>query len=218
MYYYFVWVRSNRYHGAEALTYASSQRLKAGQIIQVELQRKLVLAVISGLTTEPRFKTKEITRVFDLPLLPAHLLRLSNWLQEYYPAPLGIQAQQLLPVSFSEKQLDKPALTDFTKPDLKKLPPLTKEQKAALAGMADQDTYLLHGATGSGKTRLYIELAAQAVAVEHVAAEVFLLGKLDEALGETGADAGAGQEGISCHDLGCRLCVERRLQLRSPGK
>jgi len=163
MYFYLVWVRSSRYHGAEALTYAYPKKLKAGQIIQVELQRELVLGVVSAVTAEPRFKTKEITRVFDLPVLPAHLMRLSNWLKEYYPAPLGNLAQQLLPSNFSEKQLAKPSLSDLPKPDLKQLPSLTKEQKLALKAMQDQDTYLLHGATGSGKTRLYIELAAKAI-------------------------------------------------------
>lgn len=163
MYFYLVWVRSSRYHGAEALTYAYPKKLKAGQIIQVELQHELVLGVVSAVTTEPRFKTKEITRVFDLPILPAHLLRLSNWLKEYYPAPLGNLAQQLLPSNFSEKQLVKSVIVDLPKPDLKKLPPLTKEQRTALKAMQDQDTYLLHGATGSGKTRIYIELAAKAI-------------------------------------------------------
>ncbi len=163
MYFYLVWVRSNRYHGTEALTYAHPKKLKAGQIIEVELQRQQVVGVISAVTTEPRFKTKEISRVFDLPILPNHLLRLSNWLKEYYPAPLGILAQQLLPASFSEKQLANTSLHDLSKPSLKNLPPLTKEQKSALKAMQDQNTYLLHGATGSGKTRLYIELAFKAV-------------------------------------------------------
>ncbi len=164
MYYYFVWVRSSRYHGSTPLTYSSNKRLKAGQIIEVELQRQLVLAVISSTTTKPRFKTKGIDRIFDLPPIPSHLLRVSNWLQEYYPAPLGILAQQLLPASFSHKQLDASTVADLPKPILKQLPPLTKEQKNALKIMQDQDTYLLHGATGSGKTRIYIELAAKTIA------------------------------------------------------
>ena len=165
MYYYFVWVRSSRYHGKEALTYASEIKLSAGSIVQVELQKELVLAVVTGPTTEPRFKTKPVARVFDLPPLPSHLLRLSNWLQSYYPAPLGILAQQLLPVAFSEKQLAASAgIATPETPDLSQLPPLTDEQQAALASMAERDTYLLHGTTGSGKTRLYIELAARAAA------------------------------------------------------
>jgi primosomal protein N' (replication factor Y) len=164
MYYYFVWVRSSRYHGSEALTYASIKKLSAGRIVQVELQRELVLGVVTGPTAQPRFQTKEITRVYDLPPLPPHLLRLAGWIQQYYPAPLGIIAQQLLPASFSEKQLKKPSELKFSKPDLKSLPRLTKEQSAAMAAMKATDTYLLHGATGSGKTRIYIELAAQAIA------------------------------------------------------
>jgi primosomal protein N' (replication factor Y) len=164
MYYYLVWVRSSRYHGSEALTYSSAEKLSAGRIVQVELQRELVLGVVGSLTTEPRFKTKPITRVYDLPALPGHLLRLANWLQQYYPAPLGIVSQQLLPASFSDKQLEKESTSEFSKPDLSQLPPLTDEQAAALADMKATDSYILHGATGSGKTRVYIELAAKTIA------------------------------------------------------
>jgi primosomal protein N' (replication factor Y) len=164
MYYYFVWVRSSRYHGKEALTYVSSDKLLTGSIVQVELQRKVVMGVVTGPTTKPRFQTKAVTRVFDLPPLPSHLLKLAAWLKDYYPAPLGIVAQQLLPAGFAEKQLTTPDPVPFAEPDLSKLPPLTSEQKTALAAMTDHNTYLLHGATGSGKTRIYIELAARAIA------------------------------------------------------
>ncbi len=164
MYYYFIWVRSNRYHGSEPLTYAAEQRLSAGSIVEIELQKELVLGVVSGLTTEPRFKTKPVARVFDLPPLPTHLLRLMAWLQTYYPAPLGILAQQLLPVSFSAKQLVPSETGPIRQPDLGLLPALTGEQTAALEAMTKHDTYLLHGTTGSGKTRLYIELATRAFA------------------------------------------------------
>lgn len=164
MYYYFVWVRSSRYHGSEALTYASSEKLSVGQIVQVELQREPVLGVVSAVTSKPRFQTKEIVRVYDLPALPGHLLRLAGWLQQYYPAPLGIISQQLLPAGFSEKQLERSSVREFPAPNLSQLPPLTPEQVAALAAMKNTDSYVLHGATGSGKTRIYIELAAKTLA------------------------------------------------------
>jgi primosomal protein N' (replication factor Y) len=163
MNYYFVWVRSNRYHGSEPLTYASEQRLPTGSIVEVELQRRPVLGVVSGPTSQPRFQTKPVIRVFDLPPVPPHLLKLAAWLLAYYPAPLGILTQQLLPAAFSDKQLAVQPAKKFPAPDLSVLPPLTDEQQIALKAMSERDSYLLHGITGSGKTRLYIELAAQAV-------------------------------------------------------
>lgn len=163
MNYYDVWVRSARYHGGEPLTYASPQRLATGSVVEVELQHDNVLGVVSGPASRPRFKTKPIVKVLDLPSLPAHLIRLAGWLCDYYPAPLGVITQQLLPAGFSGKQLERPAPSRFSPPDLSSLPPLTAEQQAALKAMAGHDNYLLYGVTGSGKTRLYIELAARAV-------------------------------------------------------
>lgn len=164
MHYYNVWVRSNRYHGQDALTYSSSQDLVSGQVVKVELQKQLVLGFVSGPTSKPRFKIKEITEIIALPPLPGHLLKLAGWLQAYYPAPLGVISQQLLPANFTKPQLASPVPAESVPPDLSSLPPLTTEQQAALAAMTERDSYLLHGATGSGKTRIYIELAAQAVA------------------------------------------------------
>jgi primosomal protein N' (replication factor Y) len=163
MNYYFVWVRSNRYHGSEPLTYASSGRLPTGSVVQVELQKELVLGLVSGPTNKPRFQTKPVERAFDLPPVPAHLLKLANWLKGYYPAPLGIMTQLLLPVNLSEKQLDKVSSEKLRQPDLSTLPTLTDEQQIALQAMAERDSYLLHGITGSGKTRIYIELAARSI-------------------------------------------------------
>ena len=166
MYYYFVWVRSNRYHGSEPLTYSHDKRLAAGTVVVVELQRELVMGLVIGSTTKPRFKTKPINQVFDLTPLPAHLIKLAVWLKEYYPAPLGIISQQLLPAGLSVKQLSHEIITDNNPPDLSGLPHLTDEQASALAAMAEPDTYLVHGTTGSGKTRLYIELALKALGAD----------------------------------------------------
>ncbi len=164
MFYYFVWVRSNRYHGSEPLTYSSEQRLSTGSIVMVELQKEPVIGVVSGTTTKPRFQTKAITSMFDVPALPAHLLKLAKWLQQYYPAPLGIIAQQLVPAHFSAKQLAADVALTFSEPKLASLPPLSPEQVAALETMQDATTYLLHGKTGTGKTRVYIEMTARSIA------------------------------------------------------
>lgn len=163
MYYHLVWVRSNRYHGHEPLTYAHTTKLTTGSIVQVELQKEKVMGLVVGPTPQPRFKTKPMERVYDLPPVPQHLIKLGQWLQQFYPAPLGIVAQQFVPVLLSEKQLGQRLPDELPPPDAAALPPLTNEQQAALEAMADTDTYILHGKTGSGKTRLYIELALKNV-------------------------------------------------------
>lgn len=163
MYYYLVWVRSSRYHGSEPLTYAYDERLTTGSIVEVEMQRSMVLGVVSGTTTKPRFKLKAINRAFELPPIPTHLVKLCVWLRQYYPAPLGIVTQQMLPASLTDKHVAKKLSLKYPTPLTDSLPTLTTEQQSALEAMQHRDTYLLHGATGSGKTRIYIELALRAV-------------------------------------------------------
>jgi primosomal protein N' (replication factor Y) (superfamily II helicase) len=160
MYYYEVWVRSNRYHGSGALTYQSADSLSIGQLVHVPMQRDTVTAFITARVAKPSFATKPISSVIDLPPLPSALIKLGQWLHAYYPAPLGLVAQQLTPAitkvsSNTVKQHLKPAGD---------LPPLTPEQTTAAQQISTPDTYLLHGKTGSGKTRLYIELALHSIA------------------------------------------------------
>lgn len=163
MYYYFVWVRSNRYHGHEALTYSSPEYLTQGTIVQVELQKELVLGIITGSTTKPRFQTKSITHTLTLKPLPHHLLKLASWLHNYYPAALGVITQQLLPAKLSDNIIDKYDSEKFVKPSFVTLPKLTTDQRNAVQSMERRDTYILHGSTGTGKTRIYMELAAQSI-------------------------------------------------------
>ncbi len=164
MFYYYVWVRSHKYHGHEPLTYTADRKLLTGSIVQVEMRGELVLGIVSGPTTQPRFQTKPISQVLDLPPLPAHLLKVAQWLLSYYPAPLGIVSQQLVPGSFSAKQLKAVPESQLPTPDMTQLPPLTPDQTQAIETMQHTNTYLLHGQTGSGKTRIYIELAARTLA------------------------------------------------------
>jgi primosomal protein N' (replication factor Y) (superfamily II helicase) len=161
MYFYEVWVRSNRYHGSQALTYQSSEALSVGQLVQVPLQRETVTAFVTAQVAKPSFACKPLQAVMDLPPLPAALVQLGRWLQAYYPAPLGLVAQQLTPAI---TKIAPDQAVPLPKPDTKKLPPLTTEQQQALDRITHPDTYLLHGKTGSGKTRLYISLVAKLMA------------------------------------------------------
>lgn len=161
MYYYLVWVRSSRYHSREPLTYSYPRKLPTGSIVSVSLQNITVPGFISGTVTEPRFKTKPIDQVYDLPPLNPNLIKLSKWLIDYYPAPIGFITKQFLPRLISPKYIadyQPHSKQDFKE---KKLPKLTTDQSKVLKAIANSNTYLLHGKTGSGKTRVYIELARQ---------------------------------------------------------
>ncbi|MDB5169888.1 MAG: hypothetical protein JWN82_284 [Candidatus Saccharibacteria bacterium] len=161
MYFYEVWVRSSRYHGNDALTYQSPQMLSVGQLVHVPMQRETVTGFITARVSKPKFATKPIAAVIDLPSLPVQLAQLGKWLQAYYPAPLGMVAQQLIPAISKIVPVEPGVLA---KPQTEKLPPLTPEQTTAQAVIDAPDTYLLHGKTGSGKTRLYVELALKTIA------------------------------------------------------
>jgi primosomal protein N' (replication factor Y) len=160
MFYYLIWVRSNRYHSKSPLTYSSDRKLQIGTLVQVELQNTAADGFISGTTTKPRFKTKAVTKIYDLPPLNHNVVKLAKWLLEYYPSNIGSVTQQLIPSKIRSVDADDIVLT---RPKVFKQPRLSQEQKHALDLIIENDTYLLYGKTGSGKTRIYTELARQAL-------------------------------------------------------
>jgi primosomal protein N' (replication factor Y) len=162
--YYEVLVASVNYHGHDALTYNSDQELLPGQIVMVPLRSKQALGIVSQQVTKPGFSMKAIATSFKLPPMPEANLKLLNWLQKYYPAPLGSVTQLFLPKMLSEKLIQ--ATPDFS-PNVNSpatLPPLTAEQNNVLQVIGSKaGPYLLHGETGSGKTRIYLELTKQVI-------------------------------------------------------
>ncbi len=130
------------------------------------LRSKQVLGIVLQSTTKPRFPTKDISRAPALPPLPGNSIRLAEWVQKFYAAPIGVIMQQFLPPHLPERYTEAETMDDAphqaARPNDKA--PLTEQQRDALAAISKPDTYLLHGRTGSGKTRIYIELAKRAFA------------------------------------------------------
>jgi primosomal protein N' (replication factor Y) len=157
MHYDEVLVGDATFHGGEALTYSSDAPLQAGQIVLVPLRNKKVLGVVTGTGAKPaKFAAKPVAEVPSLPLLPAELLSLVDWMRQYYPAPLGIITQLLLPKALPKKP---EAATELPAVATPSLPALTGDQQKALSEITGTGMHLLHGETGTGKTRVYIELA-----------------------------------------------------------
>jgi primosomal protein N' (replication factor Y) len=154
--FYEVWPASSSYHQQAALTYQSHQTLAIGQVVEVPLKNERVLAIVRAEVKPPSFKTKALSPL-KLKSLPPESLKLIEWLKDYYPAPLGTIIQQFLPRNFN---LDGEVISPTSKNLLKdSLPPLTDEQQKVVSSIKKAGMFLLHGRTGSGKTRVYQELA-----------------------------------------------------------
>lgn len=158
MYAYEIWVKSTKYHGKSPLTYTSLQKLNPGNVVKVDLRKTNVFGIVRREASAPKgVAMKPIDSVLQPNTgLPNEQLQLLNWLLQYYPAGSGYVTSLFLPSIWP-----KPATPISRKPTSSdpKLPKLTAEQKKALDTIkANPGTAVLHGDTGSGKTRIYIEL------------------------------------------------------------
>ncbi|HUC20278.1 MAG TPA: hypothetical protein VMR98_02160, partial [Candidatus Polarisedimenticolaceae bacterium] len=138
----------------------SAKHVTVGQIVQISLGQRQSLGVVIGTgTTKPAFATKPLTQVLELPPLPAHLVKLAAWLSTYYFASPKAVWQTLLPAGITRKRRAAKIQVDgfSLKPQDQTLTP---DQNQAFKGIMEgtETTYLVQGVTGSGKTRLYLEL------------------------------------------------------------
>jgi primosomal protein N' (replication factor Y) len=163
-YYYSILVATTQYHGQTGLTYSSDYRLPVGAVVNVPMRNRMVLGIVEKKVDKPGFVTKNITEIYPIPVLPAEILTTIYWLNEYYPAPLGTIVQLFLPKTLHLKDVTE--IPDYHPEKINsakfKLPPLNKEQKIVIRALR-QGSYILHGETGSGKTRIYQELSRNCI-------------------------------------------------------
>ena len=159
--FYEVLVSSQQFHGKEPLTYLSDDSLSVGAIVVVPLRNKPVVGVVLKEVSPPAFTTKPIDKVVTAQAVPTETLALLDWLRHYYPAPLGLLAQILLPSSLLRKRDIAAAIPPTATKQPLAMPSLIKQQTDAVKQMSTPGTYLLHGDTGTGKTRVYLELAQE---------------------------------------------------------
>lgn len=166
MKYYTIAVADDGYKGSEPLTYSANQELIPGQLVLVPLRKILVTGVVVQAVAKPPFNTKPVNVIFNLPPLPAASLQLITWLQAFYGAPLGISTQQCIISSLTERTIARGLQEQplFTPPDTSSLPPLIPEQAKLISELPQSGSAIIHGDTGTGKTRLYIEQASKAIA------------------------------------------------------
>src|SRR5690606_30364977 len=104
------------------------------------------------------------------PPLPAPLIKLHGWLHSYYGAGGGSITQLIVPSFLLSTQFKEFTRDEGTTSEKPNLPPLTDEQTAVLHTIQHSippTTHLLHGITGSGKTRVYAEAAREVLNAGH---------------------------------------------------
>ena len=131
-------------------------------------QRRLVGMVIRRKSRSPIAHPKALVRPLDTqPVLKPEGLRLARWLAGYYFCSLGQACASMVPTALRLHRAEadeEPAVSAQ-----RVAPPFTAHQRnvfssieSALTG-ARQQTFLLHGVTGSGKTEVYLQAIALAL-------------------------------------------------------
>lgn len=143
----------------DTLTYACEHELAIGSVVAIPFGKRQTIGVTIKKTTKPSYTTKPVGEIIGQPL-PSPLVQLALWLAQHYATPLPLVIQSMLPRGLTKKRRE----LKSPKPAESKqaiTPPLTAEQETAI-GHLQKNTgkaMILHGVTGSGKTRIYIETA-----------------------------------------------------------
>lgn len=163
-FYYDIAPATRSYRGLESLTYSSSKQLKIGQVVKITLRSRSTLGVVVSSTSKPSFGVSSIEEFGPLVVLPKKSMQLWDWMRSYYPGSLGQLTQFFAPSLLASTTEPSAKKTSKHGSKVNNLPALTKEQSKVIDEIGqpkNSQTFLLHGETGSGKTRVYIELAKQ---------------------------------------------------------
>lgn len=155
---------------AGLLTYRSDIELLPGQIVSIPLGKAESIGLVYKKVAQPNFPTKTISKIIYSTPLPHHLLKLLDFLHDYYLVSYQSALALVLPQGI-EKHRHASSKTEQPHILTPKLPiiDLNAAQKMALEGLktAPESTKLLHGITGSGKTNIYLQMAKNALEAQN---------------------------------------------------
>lgn len=160
MHFYEVGLNDRGLKTHQTLTYSSEDELGVGDIVQVSIRNRLKNGLIIEKTTKPKYKTKPIEKLIIKDAVPHHLIELAHWVSRYYAVDLGTTLNLVIPRGAEKKRRIKEGKVKPKETGETKAPKLTADQANALKAVSSKPaTFMLRGVTGSGKTRVYIELA-----------------------------------------------------------
>jgi primosomal protein N' (replication factor Y) len=170
------------------LSYRSELPLAPGALVRVPLGRREVLGVVwDGEPEDAGVEERPIAGVLDgIAPLPAAWRRLVAFCAAYYQrspgevalAALPPQLRDLSPAQWQRRLARKPAAVAAGAAG--PAPALTGEQAAALAQVRSQPgPFLLYGATGSGKTEVYLQAVEEALAADPAAQALVMVPEIN---------------------------------------
>ncbi len=164
---------------AAALTYRNAQPLLPGSLVRVPLGRRETLGIVweadpNAAALPAGVLLKPVAAVLELAPLPASWRQLVAFAARYYQRSLGEVALAALPPQLrdlSAQQLARrlkaraaaaPSHAEEAHKDSSKLIAISVEQQSAIDQFgSNKGPFLLFGATGSGKTEVYLRCVQQ---------------------------------------------------------
>jgi primosomal protein N' (replication factor Y) (superfamily II helicase) len=153
---------------ARAFTYEAPDDVERGAVVSVRLagarRRGVVVAVDEA--PPPGVDAAPIERVEET--LPRPLVELALWVADYYGSTPGRALSLVAPVKRERRKEQPPPAERDSLPGEAEPAALTEEQQRAVRRIVGAlegggGHFLLHGATGSGKTEVYLQAAASAL-------------------------------------------------------
>ena len=154
---------------AREFTYLVPEETEPGQVVRVRLGGRRVRGVVSevGVAPPPGIELAEVDELAER--IPAHLVELALWLAAYYGSTPGRALALVAPASPRRRgerarPLEREALFDAERAPER----LTQSQALAVERIVQSldgggSSFLLWGATGSGKTEVYLQACAAAL-------------------------------------------------------
>ena len=176
------------------LTYCTDLPAQVGQLVRVPFGKREVLGVVWRVHSQApshvaQSAVKHVTAVLDgvSPLSP-HWLQLVQFTAQYYQRAIGEvalaalppQLRDLTPVQLARRLTKHSASEDSLKSALASPWPLSAQQAQVLAQMAEAaGPFLIHGATGSGKTEVYLQAVARCLAEDPEAQALMMVPEIN---------------------------------------
>lgn len=163
MFYYEVAPIERSYKGKFLPTYSSDKKLDVGQIISVHLRSKSVFAFVVSDCKKPDYNVKTIDKVYLNYKIPFKNIQFFKWLDEYYPGSLGSTASLFSPANIIEKSSNTNQNNDDNITTNKF--ELSKKQMeiSSKINNSNRKIHIIHGDTGTGKTRIYMDLCLSVI-------------------------------------------------------